>query len=174
MNSLEWRVKKLERLILGSNLDTTPILDQLIVVAKNYNNYLNNADQNYTKFNTLYKNLPAELEPTSPSTIELIMAYEEDILRYVQDIKTMVDKADSVLKVEKWPSLRGVEEKLGKLEKLTSAEMDEADEQDQVLWERIKLYKKNMDTLKHLEKIWNEKLEAYENAEKRPQDDDED
>lgn len=170
MNSLEWRVKKLEERILGQkgfNLDKESILNQLINVTKSYNKFLEVSGESYLR----YKNLPKhDLVDTSQGSAELVLMYEDELNKYMQDLKQMAEKSENVLKVEKWPNLVGLEDKLNNLIKSTQSQWNQVEDQDQELWEVIKLYKKNLDTLKDLEKGWNERLEAYEGEDRKDKD----
>lgn len=193
MESLEWRVKKLENKILGQTASVAyldrlmsqdneqeSICDQLSSVAKLYRSYLDNAGKNYLNFVESYgsaKKLLGELgdshESSSASKVELVLAYEEDLVKYMKNLKSMAERANHVLNIERWPNLNGLTERLNKLEQNLMGHTDpEAEKIDQEVFERIMLYKKNLDTLRGLEITWNKRLEHYENAERDTEEDD--
>lgn len=184
-------MKKLENKIFGQTAGTAyvdrlinqankqeSICDQLYSVAKSYNDYINDAGKSYPRFIELYnmsKDLLVQLENayegTESAKAELVLSYEEDLLKYLQNIKLMAEKSEHVLNIEEWPDLSSFQEKLEKLKKLVAVQKEQSDVMDNELWERIIVYKKNLDAIHNLEDTWNKRLEEYENADKEPEED---
>lgn len=184
MNSLEWRIKRLEENILGqapslAHFDRmhpnsqNSLLDQLNVVAQRYQNFLDTSGKNYPKFMELYerhKDLSVELEysfdGSETSKAELVLAYEEDLLKFMHDIKTMAEKAENVLNDKNWPDLSCFEHKLEKLKNSINTQERESAVLDRRLEELISIYKELLDLLQNNTEIWNRKLESYENEDR--------
>lgn len=184
MNSLEWRIKRLEENILGqapslayfdrmhANSQNS-IMDQLNVLAQQYQNFLVTSGKSYPKFMELYekhKDLSVELEysfdGSETSKAELVLAYEEDLLKFMHDIKTMAEKAEEVLDVKSWPDLSCFDQKLEKLRSSINTQERESAIVDRRLEELVRIYKELLDLLQNNTEIWNRKLESYENEDR--------
>lgn len=181
MNSLEWRIKRLEENILGQALkyahidNQHSIMDQLNAVAQQYQNFLETSGKNYPKFADLYrkhKDLSVELEysfdGSETSKAELVLAYEEDLLKFMHDIKTMAEKAESVLDDKDWPDLSKFDDKLEKLKKSIIIQERESTILDKRIEELVRIYKEVLDLLQSNTEVWNSKLESYENEDREP------
>lgn len=195
MNSLEWRIKKLENQIIGptngaSHLDKVvehssngqeSICDQLKRVAKLYQSYIESEGQRYARFVELYekhKNLLGELgsngdEVSEATKTDLLLAYEDDLIKHLEAVKGMAEKADKVLNVEAWPDSSGYRERLEKLETVTKEQHFQTVALDKQTEELIDIYNDIIGSFKSNTVIWNQKLEAHE-SEERKLDDDED
>lgn len=194
MNSLEWRVKKLENKILGSqanrlagnahlnqlnNQQDESISDQLNKIAKCYKGFIDTDGEKYTKFVELYerhKNLLNELDKTNDDVsetakAELVLAYEEDLIRHLEALRVMAEKADRVLNVDKWPDLSGYKQQLDKLEKITKEQHLQSMAIDKKTEELIEIYNDIIGSFKSNTVLWNNKLEAFENEEKKLDED---
>jgi len=191
MESLEWRVKKLENTILGAQAggphfdrltrtsdDQPPILDQLNVIAKHYRSHLDGSGKDYARFVELYdkyRGLTGELVDNSPESraakVELILAYEDELLKYMGDLKDMAEKADRVLAVEKWPDLGGLEGRLGKLSTINRDQHVQSVALNQRTEELIEIYNEIIGSFKSNISTWNQVLESHENEEKRQDED---
>lgn len=177
MNSLEWRIKRLEENILGHapSQAQDSILEQFNIIAQHYNNFLGTSGKNYSKFRELYdkhKDLSVELEysfdGSEASKAELVLAYEEDLLKFMHDIKTMAEKAKSVLDDKNWPDLSNFDKKLEKLKKSVITQERESIILDRRVEKLVRIYKEVLDLLQNNTEIWNSKLESYENEEREP------
>lgn len=183
MNSLEWRIKRLEDQILGKHdrLQTTnhnSIFDQLSVVAQQYQNFSETTGNNYFKFQELYNkykdslsHLNSLFECNEMTKAELVLAYEEDLVKYMSDIKLITEKAGKVLDDKRWPDLTPFEEKLEKLKNTTFAQEQECAVLDKRLGEIVKIYKEVLDLLQSNTVTWNNRLEAYECADRDSEED---
>lgn len=190
MNSLEWRTKKLENKILGEgaglaqverilsqSVDQPTIYEQLNTVARHYRNFIDHSGPVYERFVELhekYQSLAKEFD-TSNSDLtakaDLVLAYEEDLIKYTQDIKSMAEKADRVLNFDNWPDLISVQDRVDNLQKITKEQHLQSVVLDRRTEELIELYNEIISSFKNNMTTWNQKLEAYENQEKRPEED---
>lgn len=187
MNSLEWRVKKLENLIFGKTAgaahvdrilsqssDQASIQDQLNSVAKHYANFINNCD-NYSKFRELYSKYSSLALDTNDgdaaSKAELVLAYEDDIHKYMQDLKSMADKADRVLDIKSWPDLSGYKQRIDKLQQITKEQHLQSLSVDDKTEDIIQIYNDIIGSFKSNMNIWNQKLEDLEAAEQERNND---
>lgn len=191
MNSLEWRLKKIENKLLGSNSsvshidrvlsqsnDQNTIYNQFIEVSKHYKQHLS-TDGSYTRFMELYskfKHLMNENkinnECDQMSKAELVLAYEDDLKRHFQNMETMTQKADQVLDINKWPELVEYQEKLDKIQKINLEQLRQSQDVDDKTEKLIEVYNDIISSFKSNMIIWNNKLEAYENEEKKTNSDD--
>lgn len=194
MNSLEWRVKKLENKIIGQTNNLVhvdrilcrqpgvaqdSILEQLESIAKRYKSFLDSSNgPNYIKFVQLYdkyKALLSELDTRQDTDVaskaELVLAYEDELRRYMENTKTMAETADRVLNVDKWPDMNGFQERLDKLQTITKEQHIQSAAIDKRTEELIELYNEIIVSFKRNSALWNQKLEAYENEETEPDED---
>lgn len=170
MNSFEWRLKQLEEKILAkqdhrSIYDQGPICDQLLEVAKKFQVHGNKYKKFLDQYNE-FKNQALEDDIDTVSKAELVLSYENDLVRYFENLKSMADKADKVLDIEKWPDLLGYEAKLQKLQTITSKQAEESKLLDQRIEKLIEIYNDIITTFKYNMSIWNNSIEAHENAER--------
>lgn len=180
MNSLEWRVKKLEDKISGHAGDVAQaelllgqadihgsIFNQLNTVAKHYKSF---SGPQFDRFFELYDSYSGLLESSDDgddkAKAELILAYEEEIVKYANDIKLMATKADEVLNIEKWPDLTNFQDRLDKLEKITKEQHIQSSKLDKSTEELIEIYNNIIESLKSNMAIWDQRLEAADLAEK--------
>lgn len=188
MNSLEWRLKKLEDRVLGngsnqrtptSHIDTTnelpekPIYDQIDGLAKHFKNFVDNECTNYQRFVDLYDKHANNINELSSdrSKAELVMAYEEELTDYLNKTKQMSEQADRVLNIDQWPDLSGYDKRLEKLDASTSEQLQQTKKLEDKTKELAKVYDKTIETFKNNQRyIWEPKLEAYENEERPPEE----
>lgn len=169
MNSFEWRLKKLEDRILGqvscpshskeSNKHILPVFDQLNSVAKHYKNF---EDKNYIRFVDLYsqhKNNLDRAEQSDISKAELVLAYEADLNKYLNDTVQVAEKAEKVLDIEKWPDLSGYEQKLTQLQTITAEQHLKSTNLDKRTEELIEIYNDIIGAFKRNMVVWEEKLD---------------
>lgn len=189
MNSLEWRVKRLENTVLGQTgrlahfgqfADQDTICDQLTRVASYYKNFNNSHGDKYAKFVTLYhkyRHLLGQLETNSDNDVsetakaELVLAYENELVQHLEAVKSMANKGDKVLNVERWPDLSGYKERLDKLEQITKEQHLQSVALDRETESLIEIYNDTIGSFKSNMVIWNQKLEAYENEERKLDED---
>lgn len=190
MNSLEWRVKRIENQILGKlggvahidriinqSVDQDSILDQLNYVATEYKKFIEGPGGNYSRFVELrakHKDLLNQLVDTNnadeTSKAELVLAYEEDLTKYMTDLKIMSEKAELVLKEERWPDLREAVGKLDKLQKINKEQHIQMLTIDKKTEDLIEIYNEILVSFKSNMVLWNQKLQAYENDDKKSDD----
>lgn len=184
MNSLEWRVKKLENKILGqsgsAHVDRIlglgshqeNILTQLDSIAKAYKNFMDIYGKNYERFVELYEKNKTLLNDTQSETskVELVLAYEEDLTNHMKDLELLVNKADQVLNVEKWPDTSRL--KLEELQRKTREQHLQSIKIDQRTEELINIYTDIIGSFKSNMSLWNDKLEHYAELDKKLDDDD--
>lgn len=188
MNSLEWRAKQLENRLLGGSSgihsldsDLRPsVSDQLQQLAALYKSFLDTQEgQKYARYRELYekhKRLLAELDGpetqvSDSAKAELVLAYEEDLVKHLEDMKTMAEKADKVLDSKAWPDLTTYRERLDKLETITREQHLQATKLDKRTEELIDIYNNIITSFKSNTVIWNQKLEAYEDVDKKMDED---
>lgn len=190
MESLEWRVKKLENKIAGARSgppfcnteryqDSRPICDQLNHVSKLYKNFTETSGERYSRFKELYEKhqkLLRDVEaPTAQvsdaSKAELVLAYENDLVNHLESVKLMAEKADQVLDETKWPDLSKYRERLEKLETITRDQHLQSVNLDQRTEELIEIYNDIITAFKSNTVIWDQKLEAHENEERKMDED---
>lgn len=189
MNSLEWRAKKLENRIIGgagcrthsyeASGQETPICDQLKRISKLYQNFVDANGEKYSRFLKLYQNhkrLLDELDSPAPQVsdaakAELVLAYENDLVGHLESVKHMADKADKVLDESKWPDLTRFQERLMQLETITRDQHLQSVNLDQRTEELIEIYNEIITKFKSNTVIWNQKLEAHENEDRKMDED---
>lgn len=172
MESLAWRAKQLEDKLPG------PInLDQLIQVAKAYRVFIDANEEKYQNFLELKGKLDEISHNLSNdgisvlTTAELVLAYEDDLVRHLENVKTLVERADHVLDVTKWPDLSGFEKRLEKLETITRDQHLQAMTLDSKTEELIEVYNDIISSFKRNAVTWNQTLEAHEMEEKKLDED---
>lgn len=185
MNSLEWRVKKLEDKILGLNgglsqvdrilthsADQDSIHDQLYVIAKQYKNYIDQGGHNYAKFIELYQKCKNSLIDTSDATdvdynskTELILAYEDELVKYFSNVKLLAENADKILDINKWPDLQ-LDKRLDKLQQINKQQLSQSVTLEKRTEELLDIYNGILTDFKFKQSKWNETLEKHEAQEK--------
>lgn len=190
MDSLEWRIKRIENQIIGKlggvahidriisqSVDRDPILDQLNNVATEYKNFTEDPGQNYSRFLELkskHKDLLNKLvdsnDPDETSKADLVLAYEDDLTKYMNDLKIMGKKAELVLKEENWPDLSKVFAKLDKMQAINKEQHVESVAIDKRTEDLIEIYNEILLSFKSNMVIWNQKIEAYENEDEKQDD----
>lgn len=186
MDSLEWRLRKVENRILGElssvthvdriidqSIDRDSILDQLNNISKEYKNFIDEHGDNYFRFIELRKkheDLLSKLmvmdDTDETSKAELVLAYEEDIIKYMSDLKIMAEKADLVLKEERWPDLSKVSSRLDKIQKINREQHIQSDIVDKKTEDLIEIYNEILGSFKSNMVLWNQRIEAYENEDR--------
>lgn len=190
MDSLEWRIKRIENQIIGKlggiahvdriisqSVDRDPILDQLNNVATEYKNFTESPGQNYSRFfelKTKHKDLLNKLvdsnDPDETSKADLVLAYEDDLTKYMNDLTIMAKKAELVLKEENWPDISKVSGKLDKLRAINKEQHVESVAIDKRTEDLIEIYNEILLSFKSNMVLWNQKIEAYENEDKKLDD----
>lgn len=190
MNSLEWRIKRLEEQILGKlrgaahidriinqSIDRDTIVDQLNNVATEYKNFIESPEQNYarfvelkTKHRDLLNKLVDDNDTDENSKAELVLAYEDDLTKYMEDLKIMAQKSELVLKEENWPDLRGAMGKLEKLQAINKEQHVQSVSLDKKTEDLIQIYNEILLSFKNNMVLWNQRIEAYENEDKKLDD----
>lgn len=195
MNSLEWRLKKLEDRILGRTAgpddidklissqtnEAKPILDQLSVFARLFKGCVDNEFNNYNRFVELYAKHRTNLEKSCKfadislsdinSKAELVLAYEADLKKYLNNTKLMAEMADRVLDIKKWPDLTGYEDKLSKLQSITAEQYPQSVDLDKKTEKLIQIYNDIINSFKRNMVSWEETLESREKEADRIGDD---
>lgn len=170
-------VSHLDR-IISQSVDREPILDLLNDIGAEYKNFTDGPGQNYLKFVELkskHKDLLDKLADTSNETddtskADLVLAYEDDLTKYMNDLEIMAKKADLVLKDENWPDLSSVSKKLDKLQEINKEQHVQSVAMDRRTEELIGIYNEILTSFKSNMVLWNQKIEAYENEDKRLDD----
>lgn len=179
MNSLEWRVKKLEDRILGQDRTEAkePLLQQFTTIANQYKEFIDSPGNNYSRFLELYnihKDILSNLSKTTDTSdtfkAELILAYHDELVNHLQNTEKLAQKADQVLDISKWPDLSSHQEKLDKLQTITKEQHLQSNVIDQKTEYLIELYNDIIGKFRSNMAIWNDRLEAYENEEKKSED----
>lgn len=164
MNSLEWRLKKLEERLVGNHHQGAQqgnIFDQLKSIADHHKSFIESEDQNYARFVELYSK-HRELADSAnvannatsiSSRADLVLAYEDDLTSYMKNLKKLAEKADSVLDTQRQPDLSEYDDRLSKLKTITKEQLLESKKVDEKTEELIQVYndligafKKNMVT----------------------------
>lgn len=175
MESLEWRTKQLENRILSSDLtptDGATVCEQLAEVAKLYKRFMQEHGEIFERFKDAYKNISdmaTNMEVEDDSKANLVLLYEEDLIKHFEMLKTIGEKSEKVLDIKQWPDTSRIN--LSKLETITRSQHLESAVLDRQLEELIDIYNDIISSFKDNTVIWNQKLEAYENEE-RPADED--
>lgn len=175
MESLEWRTKQLENRILSSTIlpsDGATICDRLVEVAKLYKKFTQEYGDLHTKFKNLYKSIAdtsTSLDIDDDSKANLVLLYEDDLIKHFELLKMISEKADKILDIKQWPDTSRVD--LSNLETITRSQHLESVVLDKQLEELIDIYNDIISSFKDNTVIWNQKLEAYENEDK-PADED--
>jgi hypothetical protein len=163
MESHDWRAKQLEHKLPG------PIdLDQLIQVAKVYRDFIDTNGERYANFLKLYEEYKnAAYNQTNDqisdaTKAELVLAYEDDLVRHLENVRTLTEKADKVLDVKRWPDLSGFQERIEKLATITRDQHLQSVTLDSQTEELIEVYNDIINSFKRNAVLWNQKLEAYE------------
>lgn len=180
---MEWRIKKLENQILGrtSNvgitdkllnnaIDRASIVDQLNTIAQQYKMFLDQNGEPYLKFKRSYDNYVSILsemgqiskEGSERAQMELVLAYEDELVKHMENIKNMAELADKVLDVQKWPDLTEAKEKLDKLQTITKEQHLQSAALDNRTEEFIELYNEIINSFKNNTIVWDAKLEQHE------------
>lgn len=175
MNSLEWRARKLEDKIFGSqgfDPQREIVSEQLIQAAKLYKNFVGD---DYLKFLDLYKK-SKELEKSNneigeAAKAELVLSYSDDLTRYLESLKTMTEKADKVLDIKNWPDFSGYTERLNKLQAITREQHLKSMALDKRTEELIEVYNRIITAFRNNISIWNQRLDACENQERNEDED---
>lgn len=171
MNSLEWRAKKLEQTIVGpaavlSHIEQfrhhQTILSQLDAIAQHYASSLNDAHQIYPKYVQLYQKHKSLVNETDSLEAKkaIVLAYEAELQEYMQDLNTMADKADKVLRIEAWPDMSLYKERVDKLQQITRDQHIESNLIDKRTGELIEIYNDIISSFKKNISTWDQKLNA--------------
>lgn len=174
INSFEWRLKKLENAIVGqqseidlSNNRAKSVFDHLVEVAKLYKSFMSTDGKNYSRFQELMKNknLWEELDSdiSDRAKAEIVLAYEDDLIKYFDSLKSVSDRADRVLNTDVWPDVNCVKGRIEKLETIIKEQHLQSVAIDKQTEELINIYNDIISSFKANTVRWNEKLEAYEN-----------
>lgn len=151
MNSLEWRLKKLEDRLLGQMMNPPEdgIFDQLNSIAEQHKSFIDSEDQTYSRFIELYSKHTQQAEASATtgssgasasSRAELVLAYEDDLTKYLNNIKTLAEKADKILDGHNWPDLSIYEAKLAELRTIHKDQFVESQKIDSKTEELIQVY----------------------------------
>lgn len=166
MNSLDWRIKKLEAKVigkLGPLHDQQSPLDQLEDIAKHYASCVEGPHRSFPRFLELYNKHKRLLVATDSldSKKAIVLAYERELLSYMHDLKTMAEKADKVLDVQNWPDITEYKERIDKLQKIVKEQHLQSTIIDKRTEELIEIYNDIIGSFKRNIEIWDEKLEAH-------------
>lgn len=158
MDSLEWRLKKLEERLLGQSIPPEDnILDNLNSIAEHHKSFMDGEAQTYDRFVELYSKHKQQADhsayvgpsgASASSKAELVLAYEDDISKYLNNIKTLAEKAETVLDGHEWPDLRQYEAKLENLKTISKEQFAENKKIDEKTEELIQLYNDLISTFK--------------------------
>lgn len=166
MNSLDWRIKKLEAQIVGRTVlsqDQQPILEQLENIAKHYASCIEGSHQTFPKFQELYNKHKQLLVGTESLDAKkaIVLAYEKELVDYMQDLKTLAEKADKVLDVQNWPDMTLYKERVDKLQKIVREQHIQSTIIDKRTEELIEIYNDIIGSFKRNIETWDQKLEAH-------------
>lgn len=175
MESLEWRTKQLEDRILSAKLashDEACICEKLAEVAKLYKRFMQEHGESFTRFKEAYKNMSdatTALEVGQDSKANLVLLYEDDLIKHFEMLKAIAEKSEKVLDVKQWTDTSRVD--LSRLETITRSQHLESVVLDKQLEELIDIYNDIISSFKDNTVIWNQKLEAHESEEKSADED---
>lgn len=184
MDSLEWRVKKLENRLIGidnkfSHVQAkSSITDNLNEVAKLYLDH-NSQSEKYNKFYSQYKQckstlLDADSNLSSTglkSQIELVLGHRGELEEHMKAASLMHDKAEKVLNSDNWIDLNPTLKKLSQIQEINEQQLAKSMEIDDKTGEYIKIYNDIIKSFKHNMVVWSDRLDYYESQKKSADED---
>lgn len=178
MNSLEWRVKRLEARVLGqiSGLpiitDQESILSRLHVIANYFRAYTDENGEQFQKFQEKYDKSKHVLSDSDVDLKQdLVLSRKNELIKSMQEDKYMAEKADQILDSQKWPDVNQFKDRLDKLQTITKQQYSESVKLDKRTEELIEVYNEILQECKINISTWNSRLQAYEEEDRNPDSD---
>lgn len=173
MNSLEWRVKRLEAKLLGqiSGLpiisEQESILSRLHLIANYYRAYTDEHGEQFQKFREKYDKSKSVLGDNDVGLKQdMVLSKQDELIKYMEEDKFMAEKADKVLDSQNWPDVNQFKARLEKLQTITKQQYSESMKLDKRTEELIEVYNEILKECKSNIATWDSRLQAYEEEER--------